>query len=587
MESQQIQISSCMESSELSTPYELGDGNTTTTYEQCINFYLLLASRFPAILKFTTIEDADGGQKLYLGVVSSNGVFDKDEIKASGRAVFFNDNGIHPGEPEGIDVCMAIVRDFCMKPSALESLNDVIFLFIPVYNVDGCINRNSSSRANQIGPESFGFRGNSRNLDQNRDFVKCDSLTSQAFNRMVSYWDPDVMVDTHTSNGADYQYTMTLIHTQPNKLGGSLGPFLKDIMLPHIYNTMEQRGWPTCPYVNTLKEVPEDGIEDFIESPRYSTGYTSLHSILGFMPETHMLKSYSARYDSMRCIVDVILQFTVANAVAIQELRKHDRASTCIEGGRWPLSWHHDYERPSKFLFRGYKSMYKPSVLGTYSRLYYDQSQPWEDFIPYFDNCIPCVCVDKVPAAYYIPQAYSEVIRRLEWNGIRCHRLLEDKLMEIQCYSIQNGLESVVGPYEGHMFHSKVEVTQSSQHAVLRTGDYIVIISEQLNPRYVVETLEPVASDSFFRWGFFNAILEKKEGFSAYVFEDEAEKLLLSEPELRSSFDAWKIENPHLLSSQESVLQFIYLNCSKYREPEFRRYPVFSLTSLGELPQMS
>ena len=76
---------------------------------------------------------------------------------------------------------MALVRDFCTQPQRLARLGSTVYLFIPVYNVDGCLNRNTSSRVNQVGPESFGFRGNGRNLDLNRDFVKCDSLSAQAF----------------------------------------------------------------------------------------------------------------------------------------------------------------------------------------------------------------------------------------------------------------------------------------------------------------------------------------------------------------------------------------------------------------------
>lgn len=146
-------------------------------------------------------------------------MFDRAQLKRDGRPVFFNNNGIHPGEPEGIDACMALVRDFCTRPERLAALGNTVFLFIPVYNVDGCFNRNTTSRVNQLGPESFGFRANGRNLDLNRDFVKCDSLAAQVFNRFFTDWDPDVMVDTHTSNGADYSYTMTLIHTQTDKAG--------------------------------------------------------------------------------------------------------------------------------------------------------------------------------------------------------------------------------------------------------------------------------------------------------------------------------------------------------------------------------
>jgi hypothetical protein len=93
----------------------------------------------------------------------------------------------------------------------------------------------------------------------------------------------------------------------------------------------------------------------------------------------------------------------------------------------------------------------------------------------------------------------------------------------------------------------------------------------------VIETLEPAAHDSFFRWGFFNSVLEKKEAYSDYVFEDSAAEILRTEPETRAAFEAWKAVNPEILDSQESVLDFIFAHCRKYREPEWRRYPVYRL----------
>jgi hypothetical protein len=110
----------------------------------------------------------------------------------------------------------------------------------------------------------------------------------------------------------------------------------------------------------------------------------------------------------------------------------------------------------------------------------------------------------------------------------------------------------------------------------LRAGDYIVPLDQE-RARYAVEMLEPLGHDSFFRWGFFNSVLEKKEAYSDYVFEDEAEKLLRDEPELATKFAAWKIANPDLLADQYAVLDFIFANCARYREPEWRRYPVFMI----------
>ncbi len=557
----------------MQTPYELGNRNQTTTWEACIQFYQALAQRCPAVLQFSQIGVSDAGIPIHAGVVSADGVFDREQIRQAGRAVFFNNNGIHPGEPEGIDACMALVRDLCLVPERLAALGSAVYLFIPVYNVDGSCNRGDASRVNQDGPESFGFRGNSLHLDLNRDFIKCDSLNAQLFNRFFTAWDPDVMVDTHTSNGADYSYTMTLIHTQADKLGGSLGAFLRDSMLPAVYRGMEERGWPTCPYVNPVQVSPDQGIADFLEVPRFSTGYAALNHTIGFMPETHMLKPFADRYESMRALLDVTLAFTVAHAPAIQALRRQARQPA---GGRaqWPVRWKLDETRRSRLRFRGYAAVYSPSRLGNYQRLAYDRKQPWEREIDYFTHFAEETVV-RAPVAYVIPQAWRAVVERLDWNGVRMERLGAARTVQAQVSRIQS-VKSRPGAYEGHLFHDELTLETSLQTVELQAGDWWVPLNQD-KARYAVETLEPQAHDSFFRWGFFNSILEKKEHFSEYVFEDLALQLLEEEPELRARFEQWKAANPQLLSDPSQVLGFIFENCARYAEPQWRRYPVLSV----------
>lgn len=560
-------------STEMLTPYEKGNLNQTTTHAECIAWYEDLARRHPGVLRFDQVGVSDAGVPIHAGVVSSDGVFGRDDIKAARRPVFFNNNGIHPGEPEGVDSCMALVRDFCTQPERLAALGKTVFLFVPLYNVDGSLNRADTSRVNQDGPEQFGFRGMSRHLDLNRDFIKCDSLTAQVFNKLFTAWDPDVMVDTHTSNGADYSYTMTLIHTQPDKLGGELGEFLRSTMLPAIYAGMEQRGWPTCPYVNPVKDSPDHGIADFLETARFSTGYAALHHTIGFMPETHMLKPFKDRYESMRALVETALDFTVRNAEQIQALRRAAK-----QAGRsraeWPIHWAMDEANPDSFRFKGYEAGYKPSVLGSYSRLWYDRTRPWERDIAWY-NRFPADIHVPAPRAYVVPQQWVEAIERLQWNGVRMERVDTDRIEEVDYYHIVS-VTSRPSPYEGHMFHDDVVLEKRSGQIQLRAGDFIVPL-DQDNARYAVETLEPLGHDSFFRWGFFNSVLEKKEAYSDYVFEDHAAELLEAEPALAAKFASWKEANPALLSDQGAVLDFIFANCERYREPEWRRYPVFMI----------
>jgi hypothetical protein len=566
-------MSNELQTSAVLTPFEKGNQNQTTTWADCVGWYEDLTRRYPRVLRFSVIGTSDAGVPIHAGVITADGEFDRAQLKREGRPVFFNNNGIHPGEPEGVDACMALVRDFCEQPERLASLGKTVFLFIPLYNVDGAHNRSNSSRVNQDGPEQFGFRGNSRHLDLNRDFVKCDSLTAKVFNRFFSEWDPDVMVDTHTSNGADYSYTMTLIHTQADKLGGNLGGFLRDIMLPRLYEEMERRGWPTCPYVNPVKDSPDQGIAEFLETARFSTGYAALHHTIGFMPETHMLKPFADRYHSMRALVETALDFTVHHGDRIMELRHAAKMEGRLRRS-WPIHWAMDEANPSTVRFKGYEARYKPSVLGGYQRLWYDRSAPYERDIPYY-NRFPADVEVPAPRAYVVPQQWREVIERLKWNGVRVQEIEHDREEEVSYYHLAE-VSARAHPYEGHMFHDEVRVERRRTLATLRRGDYLVPLDQE-NARYAVETLEPQAHDSFFRWGFFNSVLEKKEAYSDYVFEDEAERLLAAEPELAASFAAWKSANPHLLNDQAAVLDFIFTSCTRYHEPEWRRYPVFMI----------
>jgi hypothetical protein len=273
----------------------------------------------------------------------------------------------------------------------------------------------------------------------------------------------------------------------------------------------------------------------------------------------------------MRALVESALAFTVQHGAQIQALRRAAKAAGRTRA-EWPIHWVMDEQNPSSFRFKGYEAKYKPSVLGDYSRLHYDRSSPWERDIAYYNRFNADVTI-QAPQAYIIPQAWREAIERMELNGVQLERVTEDRLQDVAYYHIVS-VSSRPTAYEGHMFHDEVELEKRHATVQLRAGDVLVTLNQD-KARYVVETLEPLAHDSFFRWGFFNSVLEKKEAYSDYVFEDEAEQMLRDEPALAAKFADWKAANPSLLSNQEAVLDFIFANGDKYREPEWRRYPVF------------
>ncbi|HEX8350067.1 MAG TPA: M14 family zinc carboxypeptidase, partial [Hymenobacter sp.] len=161
------------------TPFEKGDGNITATYAECIAYYQKLDAAYSEI----TMREAgttDIGQPLHEVVVSSDGDADPASVRRKNRRVVFIQNGIHPGEPEGIDASMMLARDYVQKKELRQQLENVTLVIIPAYNVDGMLNRSATSRANQNGPREYGFRGNARNLDLNRDYIKQDSRNARS-----------------------------------------------------------------------------------------------------------------------------------------------------------------------------------------------------------------------------------------------------------------------------------------------------------------------------------------------------------------------------------------------------------------------
>ncbi|UOQ70707.1 M14 family zinc carboxypeptidase [Hymenobacter cellulosilyticus] len=290
---------------------------------------------------------------------------------------------------------MMLARDYVQKKELRRQLENVTLVIIPIYNVDGSLVRNSTTRANQNGPESYGFRGNARNLDLNRDYIKQDSRNARAFAQLFQRWQPDVYVDTHTSDGADYQYTMTLIATQKDKLHPVLSQYLTQRLLPALYGGMSKRKSPMTPYVDFEGRTPDArGLQGFLETPRYSTGYTTLFNTIGFVTETHMLKAYTPRVRAQYDFLDLLVRSVHQDAAALAEARATAQEQLRTQT-QFPLAWAIDTTSFEKISFRGYEGKTKPSAVSGQPRLWYDRAAPYIRQINYYNTFRPTVSVTR------------------------------------------------------------------------------------------------------------------------------------------------------------------------------------------------
>ncbi|WP_339648689.1 M14 family metallopeptidase [uncultured Salegentibacter sp.] len=553
---------------DLETRFEKSGGKETGTYDEIIDFYTQLAESSGKI-SLEEFGKTDSGEPLHLAIYSPNEDFDFEELREENSIILIN-NGIHPGESDGIDATMMLFRD--LAGDSIKTPTNTVLATIPVYNIGGALNRNSTSRTNQNGPAEYGFRGNARNYDLNRDFIKADTRNTRSFYEIFHHVKPDIFIDNHVSNGADYQYTLTHLFTQHNKLGGELGAYLDEQIMPALEDSLAKKDWDITPYVNVFNEVPEEGFSQFNDHARYSTGYTTLWNTIGMMVETHMLKPYPKRVRGTYELIRSMIGIAENDRERMKDIR--NRASRKYLTDRWyPINFKPDTENPSRRSFKGYEGEMIASEVTGGERLKYDSKKPFTKEIDYYNNFIAEDTIE-IPRAYIVPQGWWQLTDLLKLNKIKLEPLQSDTTLYVETYKIED-FKTRDQAYEGHYMHSETKVSKKMDSVRFRKGDFVVKTFQE-GARYLIETLEPEAPDSFFNWNFFDTVLQQKEGFSPYVFEDIAKKMLDKNPDLKERFEEKKRNDAEFSNKSYYQLDWLHKQ-SKHYETAHLRYPIFRM----------
>ena len=558
-------------SQNLITRFEKSGGTQTPTYFEIIDWWQKLDQQSGKI-KLLTMGMTDAGYPLHLAVVANQGDFNFDNIRKNNKRIILINNGIHPGEPDGIDASMLLARDIAINKIKIP--DNIVIAIIPVYNIGGCLNRSPDYRVDQNGPEEFGFRGNSQNLDLNRDFIKCDSKEARSFAQIFHLTDPDVFIDNHVSDGADYQHIMTLICSQHNKLGGVLGEFMNKDFEPGIYASMKEKGYDLIPYVNAFGDSPDNGWPEFLEGPRYSSGFAAIWHTFSFIAETHMLKPYDQRVKATYALMLSFIDFTNKKSNIIKQLREQTKNAVKTQTS-FDLSWTLDRSNSSTRLYKGYASGQKPSEVSGLPRLYYDRNKPYEKEIPFYNYYKPKTSIQK-PSGYIIPQGWWKVIDLLKNNEVQMIRLKKDTTIEVEVYQIED-YKTAPKQFEMHHINSDVKTNSIIKKIPFWKGDYFIPMNQSAN-RFLAEVLEPTAADSYFAWNFFDAIMGQKEGYSGYAFEDIAAGYLKNNASLQKILEEKRNTDSTFAKNGRAQLNFVYEN-SPWYEPAYLQYPVYRVLS--------
>jgi murein tripeptide amidase MpaA len=569
------------------TWYERSGGTETPRYEQTILYCRNLASASPRV-HYMNFGKSAQGRDLPLLIVDKDGLTDPQAIRSKGRIIILFQACIHPGESEGKDAGMMLIRDMVTggqgkrlsenphqssRADLSALLDGVSLLFIPIFNVDGHERFGPYNRINQNGPKEMGWRVNANNLNLNRDYLKAETPEMQAWLKLFNHWMPDFFIDSHTTDGADYQYVLTYQIEISGGMDEGLTRWAKDDFIPEMKDRLMGSGYPIIPYVNFRNwHDPQSGLISNVSPPMLSQGYTALRNRPGLLIETHMLKPYDQRVEGTYACVRTTLEILQKKGKNLKQLEQKADAYLLTEDflkTPFPLQFETSMHDSTivPFLGVGYKVVKSKVSGGEWIRY---NKIPATYNIPYFSKAIPVVTV-KLPYAYIIPVEWEEIISRLELHGAKIIRTKRDTVISIVTCRFKNP-KWQQNTYEGHHALTNIEYDEITEARLIPKGSAIVLLNQQCG-RIIPHFLEPKGSGSMVYWGYFDAVFEQKEYAENYVLEQLAEKMLSENPGLGKELDAKKVSDTTFAKSPQLILNWFYSQ-SPYIDKRKGIYPV-------------
>ncbi|BBN81870.1 peptidase M14 [Pseudoalteromonas sp. A25] len=552
----------------LTTYFELSEGADSPDYQQTMAFVERLVAANPTQFKAVDIGFSRSGRAIKMLIASEQSQFSASMLKNNNKPTLLIQAGIHAGEIDGKDAAFMMLRDIALGKRR-DLLSKVNILFIPILNVDGHERRSRYNRINQRGPVEMGFRTNANNLNLNRDYTKLDTPEVSAVLKVIEQYAPQLYLDVHVTDGADYQYDITYGFT-PEFASESpaIARVLESKIKPMIDGQLSEHGHIPGPLVFAMdKRDFKKGIAGWVAGPRFSNGWGDLAGVPTILVENHSLKPYKQRVLGTYVLYDGLIS-------ALSEHHRELEEAIAYEQSQVPkqLVVKRNYaEKPDFITFKGvaYKH-FDSAISGQKEAKYLGKALDYEA-LPIFWQKDIALKVD-VPEYFYIPPAYPHIIENLKIHGIEVQKIggqlknnakLKQALVEQHDFAKQ--------PFEGR-FRVDASFRLVAVDDVDLAGWYKVP-TQQARGELATHLLHPQAPDSFFSWGEFNTIFQRTEYVENYALEPFARSMLKENPAMALEFDRKIREDKTFASDPKARMEWLYAQ-TPYYDNAYLKYPI-------------
>ena len=532
----------------------------TPKFDQTMEFFQRL-EKYSPMVNIASFGTSPLGRDLSLVVVDKDGLTAPEDIRKKGRVIILVESCIHAGEPDGKDASMIFVRDMIVGKKDIELLDDVSFVFVPVFNVDGHENFTALNRINQNGPEELGTRNTSQQLNLNRDFLKADAPEMKAWLKMYNHWLPELFIDVHVTNGADFQYVMTYaIDNMTGNMEPGITRWSQEVYEKQLCSMMEEAGFPIFWYGSFKKyNAPETGFVPDTFDPRYSQGYAAAHNRLGLLIENHIYKPYRQRVEATIEAILASAKILAQNKSQLQEVIAAADAYTSSAASREEPFGFNYRSTDETVVMKDYLSWGRDTTISDLSGgewVTHDYTDPITLNIPVYTSFKATSSV-KIPKAYILMPQWKNVIELLDLHGVKYSVLEEPAQVEVETYRYKGG------KFSSRQSEGRIPVTPEFT-VQTETIEYpqgsIYIDMDQPASRVAMWMLEPAAPGSLTYWGFFNVCVQAGNEFwiRPQYMEVKGREMLAKDPQLKAQFEEKLRTDAAFAKNPQAILDFFY-----------------------------
>jgi hypothetical protein len=478
----------------------------TSRYEDVVNF-LNTVAKGSRLVHITSFGYSFEGRPLPLAVVGRVADASPRAVRASGKLRVYIQANIHAGEVEGKEVALALVRDIAAGQHA-QWLDSMVLLIAPIYNADGNERVALNNRGPQHGPiGGMGTRANAQGLNINRDNIKLDTPEARSMVKLLTDYDPQIMMDLHTTDGSRHAYHLTWEIPNNPAVDPGINHMAADEWLPAVSDTVHKKdGWFLHSYGDVSGREPDRVWTTVEDLPRYTHNYWGMRNRFGILSETYSYLTFQERIATAARFVEEVLNFASANAARLRKIAD-DADTGSIVGQR--LSLRSRLKRSSaktEILMGETTDEFNPfSGERMFRRL--DVRKPEQMWL---EGTFESTESERVPSAYYVPASLTSVIERLRAHGIRMERVDQAITASLEEFRIAT---NQVAP---QAFEKHQERTVTGKYeAIERTipaGTYRVPMNQPL-ARLAFYLLEPRSNDGLLTWNFLDDTLKTSNTF--------------------------------------------------------------------------